>query len=444
MRLLRSRTVHVALLVLGAIQVAKIAYLLAPPRVYEKDFRQDYALARSFLEGRPPYETLPVLFARYVGPDGTSLPSPSSHPPSAIPLFLPLAGVSYPVAAVLWTATCLFLFGMTVRTLVRELGWRPSAFDVAKVVALLLLWPPVILDLTLGQLTIPLLACIVAAWADVRAGRDARAGVWLGLGAALKLLPALLVVALLLRRRWRAGLTAVVTFAAFAAPVTLRFGPAIWSDYFGRVLPAVTAIYQDICLNLSLYGLLYRHLVGHDFMPPLFPAVPFGPVVLIAQLGVLSAAVALAWRAGDWTDRHTLDRAWSLLLVAMLLASPLTWHLSFVLLVLPLAVFARQYAGGQTVARPHRVIHGLVCCGLTVPFELTAAGTRTLAGGLGWHAGAPLPAASGLVLSLPTVALVGAFVVIAIALPSSVTERSTDVRSVEVPACSAALPVSVG
>jgi hypothetical protein len=134
-------------------------------------------------------------------------------PPGALALLAPFALVA---RASLWLAKALFgLVG--VACLVWTLARAPAGRWGATALALAAVCGPLQKDFETLNLNVVLLALIVATWRDLDAGRDTRAGVWLGLATALKTFPALLVVYAAYRRRWRAAAGA----AALAAAVTL-------------------------------------------------------------------------------------------------------------------------------------------------------------------------------------------------------------------------------
>jgi uncharacterized membrane protein len=58
----------------------------------------------------------------------------------------------------------------------------------------LMAWPPVWYLLVIGQLELLILALAMLAWRVAAAGRDGRAGLWLGIAAAIKLYPLLFLL----------------------------------------------------------------------------------------------------------------------------------------------------------------------------------------------------------------------------------------------------------
>jgi len=402
----RARGIVAAVFVLLAtVQLVRLAAMSLGTGVYDEDFRQEYCLARALAAGEPLYEPMPVMIARYIdGPAGLAMPTSPNHPPPAALLALPLAAVGYPTAARLWLALQLLLLGWTIQCLARELGWGREAGWIG--VAAAVVWTPVALDLQVGNLHVALLATLVASWRAWRRGRALEAGAWLGLGTAIKLVPGYLVLYLLLRREWRAVAAAVVVCAGLALGVTLLAGPAIWPDFVSALGTSI-GVYQEEGFNVSLFGMLHRLTHGVRDIGPLLPGVGDGWITVAAAVVLLGPALIAAARPAPAQDPPS-DLDWALFVTAIVLVTPLAWHHSYALLVLPILLLGRQLVPGGL-----RPVHAVVLLGLTVPVELLAMAVRALATGLGVVPGGVAPGVVGLPYVVPTVACLAGFVALA-------------------------------
>jgi len=160
------------------------------------------------------------------------------------------------VAIVLFTVLSLGLFALTValvETLLNgELGARPRKATLATI-GLILAY--VHSCGVLGQVGLLLLFLVVATWFLVERGKEWAAGVALGLAALIKLLPALLIVFFLFKRRWR------VTGVAVGVFVVLGWG-----------LPLVGIGYQE---TLAQHRRFYeRAIKGHAARATIFAEKP--------------------------------------------------------------------------------------------------------------------------------------------------------------------------
>lgn len=390
----------VAFVALAAFQLARLARTTLGPEVYDEDFRQEYCLARALAAGEPLYRPLPEMVARYIGPGGTVLPTSPNHPPPAALLALPFAAVRYETAARAWLLLQLVALVWTMRALAAEFGWSPATGWIASAAALV--WSPVALDLRFGNLYVVLLALLVGSWRAWRHDRAWRAGALLGLGTALKLVPGYLILYLVLRREWRAVGAAAAVCGGLALGVTLWAGPAIWSDFAGSVGQSMT-IYQQQCFNVSLYGSLHRLTHGIADVAPLWPGVGDGWIAL-AEGVVLAVPPVLAVRRLFPPRYASSDLDWALFVTACTLATPLAWHYTFTLLLLPIAVLANRAAGAGGL----RPVHALAFLGLAVPLEVLTVMAQGLAGLFGASPDGLVSGIAGLPYAVPTCAgLVG-------------------------------------
>lgn len=143
-------------------------------------------------------------------------------PPGALALIAPFALVA---RASEWLAKALFAFAGVV-CLVWALARAPAGRWAVTALALLAVCKPLQTDFETLNLNVMLLALVIGAWRDLEAGRDGRAGLWLGIATALKLFPALLAAYAAYRGRWRSAAWA----AGVAAALTLLpLAPRGWS-----------------------------------------------------------------------------------------------------------------------------------------------------------------------------------------------------------------------
>jgi hypothetical protein len=149
---------------------------------------------------------------------------------------------------------------------------------------LLLAWPPLNLDLNLGQLTLPLLAMLAAAEVAFVERRSRLGGVLLGASLLLKPLAWPWLLVLLRRRDWAGLATASGVVLLGYLGLAAREGLQPIGTYFLDVLPAWNAGYWQEPTNVSPARL------GQS----LFPDQP-----MLAQavgLAIVAAALFLVWR----------------------------------------------------------------------------------------------------------------------------------------------------
>jgi hypothetical protein len=272
-----------------------------PPNAYSKDLEQEYLTASAWRDGQSVFTPLTELSARYFPVSTDNFPHPSPHPPVLAPLSLPLTWLPFPVIVFLW------LF-VNVALLVRVGRWL--GLSVVGSLALLA-WPPLWWMVNIGQLELLILVLAMLGWRAAEAGRDWRAGLWLGLAAAIKLYPALFLLPFLWRWRVRIVLAAGAVFALSQVGGLLAVGGSDMIRYYTEILPSVSRYYSVRGLNAAPYGALMRLLGGAIDISPLVHAPgAVLPITVALSLFALAALLRLAPARAPVATFVLLPTAW--------------------------------------------------------------------------------------------------------------------------------------
>jgi alpha-1,2-mannosyltransferase len=249
---------------------------------------------------------------------------------SAVPLHVLVALVAA-VSTVALTATIWIAF--------RELGWQPIARAGATLLLTgLVFWTePVQRALFLGQVELVLMALVV--WDLCQPDRRWWKGAATGLAAAIKLVPLLFIVYLVLTRRFR---QAAVAVAVFIAAVIIGFavlpGPSKYWWIDGNFFQAGRTGFVGDQQNQSLRGMLTRLAGSVNGSFALWLAV-----AVVAGILGLAAAVVL----------HNSGRTFAGLMAAALtalLVSPISWDHHWVWIAPGLAVIIDAGVRARTAA----------------------------------------------------------------------------------------------
>jgi len=282
--------------------------------------------AQAWLDGQPLYGPLASTQA------GLSLPF--TYPPAAAILFAPLAVLPFWAAnALLTLSSVTALIALLVLAVGRSKAEKASGAAALALLAASLLAEPVQATLGFGQVNLVLAAMVAL---DVLTPRSWwPRGLLIGIATAVKLTPAVFVLALLVRRQYREAATAALSFtivSLLAWVVTPRDSQQYWTGALWDPDRIGGAVYAG---NQSINGLLLR--LGLT-----------GPAERAAWLMGVALVVGLAWVG--MTRAHRVGDVVLLLgingLVA-LLASPVSWTHHWVwLLPLGLALWARTDRAG--------------------------------------------------------------------------------------------------
>ena len=260
---------------------------------------------------------------------------PYVYPPTLAVLLTPLLDLPPRVAAGLWFGVSLAALVAGMLAFRHALGRRGPFHWRADGIPIALVFLSLASGLERGQVGPLLLGLAGLAFLALERRRDVLAGVLVALAAAIKVYPALLLVALALARRGRAlaaGLTALLVWILLLpAPfLGLKGSAQASTSYAGELVlrfardpgsPQLTdehAFEIHINTNQSFTSQVVRRTTG-------WPRLAL--LVLIAA-GVLAPTLA-ACRHGPSPPSAT---AWALTLAATLLLSPVAWHHQHVLL----------------------------------------------------------------------------------------------------------------
>jgi hypothetical protein len=346
--LINSQTAPLAHLIPGAptwierspdqTHIVAIAQAFASRQFF--DFSQEWLSGRSFWAGQPVYlpqrEAL-LAHTGYQAERGQWVYPWNAHPPVSILIALPFTRLPYEQAHFAWNLAMLGSFLIALVLALRFRGAPFHVFDCLWLLAMLAVCFPLLLQTLCGQLNGILVLLIVLAWAADRHEFDGVAGALIGAAAAIKIIPAFLLLYWLARSKWRALAGALASFALLNVAAGLLFGWDCFVAYVGTVIPSV-GDYRSSWDNISLSGLWYK----------LFDAQERERVQVWVRAPALAQGLSLACQAlvtllvaqrcRRAVTRNQRDHALGLAVIGLLLASPITWQHYLIMLLLPLAV----------------------------------------------------------------------------------------------------------
>ena len=318
----RVRPVFVAQAVL--VGVAVVIYVLVLNQAFHQhqDFGAYLTAAHEIVQGQPLY----AAFLHHPFPDATLRPA-YIYPPSFALLIAPLGLLPDAAAVALWIVLQQAALAVAIVVVLRWL--RPTRWAVVGLAVATLSFYPLWVDVVQGQANLLVLLLVTLGIVGVARGRP-EFGAAIGVAAALKVTPLILVVWLLLDRRFRAAAFVLGGFTILTlAGALLRFQDTL--AYFGQVLPALasgTAFYA----NQSLAGVLDRTLSSNVYTQP-WINLPWVSLLLIAI-----GAVLISW--WWWQTRpHPAEARGMAFIPLVPLLSSVTWTHHLVI-VLPLIWFS--------------------------------------------------------------------------------------------------------
>ena len=377
------------------------------------DWARDYVTARARLEdgrGPPPVaEQGNERAVRHGAPRVALLGAPYFiHPPTATLAVLPFAGLPWRGAALAWAVASVVALAWLAASLLGlwAPGTEPPASRIALLTLALVLWPPTLYCLEKGQWSIWLAALLAAGFRSLEAKRPGRGGSLFGVAAALKITPIVMLGYVLLRSR-RAAVAMTATTGGAALVALAAIGPAAWSGFVAGASKNEVAWAPWIANTASLDGLFARLLTSNPFSRPIVvaPALARAAFTACALLLLVAAIVAAYRRRDEPVDGQA--RVFAAWLTLPLLLNPLGWSHVLILLLAPLAVFARD-AGPR-----ERVAATLILAAISVPHQRL----------IEWAGAVPVGPAASVLLGLHAFAALGLFVALLAAAEPRLSAR---------------------
>ena len=280
------------------------------------DVLHERAIAVESLSGDP-HRPITDIMADYGYPAMVGGPSPRT--PAAVLFQLPLLLISQSalMPAVTWSIVGLVIASLWLTANISEVSWRRLAW----LVPLLLISYPVVTSISYGSMTVMVtVALVLLAWAF----RDRPwSSVPLGLAAAIRLWPMLIIVGFWISGRRRAAYVALAVLVS--------------ANLLGLLLPGVTL--EGSVAALVHGGAAWVQHPQNASAAVLFEV--FGMPAIAATVAVSLIAVVLALR--------NPAQAIPICLVAALVASPLSWP-TYMLTALPLLIIWWRTGGRIPVA----------------------------------------------------------------------------------------------
>ncbi|HVH67878.1 MAG TPA: glycosyltransferase family 87 protein [Gemmatimonadales bacterium] len=285
------------------------------------DLEVHFTAARLWLEGLPLYAHPPRVGAWW--------------PPLAVLLVVPFAVVaqwSAALAKAAWVGGSMLCLGGSIVRLPRD-HWKPVALAVAAVAV------PLHRNFEDLNLNAVLLLLLILAAGELARGREGRAGMWIGVAAALKVFPAVWLLYLGYRGRWRGLVIGVAVAAALTIAPLLRYGvggaDVAARDWLGN---SAAVAWTPLGSNQSLAALAVRlHVAGWG----------------VAALDLACVALALVALRRPKITEATFEGLGVVGLIAVLV-SPIAWvHyflFAFPVWLITLRLPRQRWGRGWTVA----------------------------------------------------------------------------------------------
>jgi len=306
-------------------------------QAHEFDGLEDWLAARYYVKGENPYgpEALGELKRIGIG-----------HPPTTTFWSIPLARLDKAVAAEIFDLLSWLFLLVHLYLCAREVKF-PSPLALAVLgFAWFLTTDGMTMHWHAIQISEHIALPLVVAWVFLRRGRQVPAGIALGIAATFKLFPGLLMLMLLVSRRFVAFAVAAAVYLGVAIFVTATYGIAAWPMFFQQQ-QLISRAWMGSIRSASLQGIVLRAMspICQGNVLPL-PAA----TVLATGLGI--GLLVFTWwlsrptlRQAREQDHTAIDLPFALVTMLAIFLNPWIWEHYHVFLIQPaFVILARLLA----------------------------------------------------------------------------------------------------
>ena len=306
------------------------------------DFTQDYVAALAIRHGTNLYGEPFKLFAAHTFQFEIMNPQPevlNFHPAFNAVMFLPISFIPYKWAFIYWNIVSTWIYVVIVYLLLKVYGI--ATFRCMQICTILLVWEPFANTMASGQISIILAGFIIGGFLLTEYyGRPSLGGFLFGLATLIKLFPGLIILYLFLRRRWYCVTVMIVTVVAGLLLTVAIVGVEQNLFYIRSILPEQLRLFDAYPFNISVESVVRTIFDRTNYSVPAFlaPQLISGVTLLINGLLVLPVFLVIY-------INHTHERCenlFVLICLTMLLATPITWPHTAIIILLAMAILLRQ------------------------------------------------------------------------------------------------------
>jgi alpha-1,2-mannosyltransferase len=322
---------------------AVYVYLMAA-NLHMNDFGKFYYSVVAFMQGQDMYGPNPATLIPVS--DTANQQFWNMNPPHFHLPILPLGLLPPGVALALWMGAGFFCLLTSLRLIVREVALTLTPWTYRLAIVGLLSFAGTGAVCVTGQLSFFLLLPVTIAWIKLRRGQWNHGGLYLGLAMSVKPFLLIFLPYLIVRRQFRALVTACATAIGCFAAGLLVFGVDTHWSWFHAM---AASNWAWAGMNASTLGWLTRTFTDNPTFAPLtvVPAL-VGPLWLMTA--GLIGLVTLAASASDKADTAA-DRDFALLLLGAQLIGPLGWIYYLWLPLGPMTALTASWWSGREPRR---------------------------------------------------------------------------------------------
>lgn len=255
------------------------------------------------------------------------------YPPFWASLLQFIAPFEFRKVAIAWLfLSQVFYFG-SFALLCRLFGFRFHSSEFYILLFAFLFFQPTLDSMNGPQMDALFLFILTLSWWGLARGRESVSGAAIGFMAAIKITPGFMGLHFLVRRKWPALVSLLISYLLLMVGSLLLAGWDAHREYLFNALPASigTTAYIE---NQSLFGFVARFFVeGTSYEAGKATVLPIAKwITVLVSTFILSASIYFGWKS-----RHE-DAVYASWITVLLLLLPFSWTHYELILLFPIAV----------------------------------------------------------------------------------------------------------
>lgn len=243
----------------------------------------------------------------------------NNYPPTAVLFMLPVSYLPQNLAENIWTIGSVLAMIWSLWILSKVVDSTHASFITLLSVCVAIWMFPVKFTLGLGQINFFLLLFLCLSFLAGLHKQELLAGWWLGLAAAIKITPIILVLYFIRKGQWRVGLWCALTLGLLNICAFCLVGSQTLIEYYTQVFLHIPTIGNAAYYNQAFSGFLAR------------ASVPTA-ISYVVNYGVFILLTLLSWRFTKPSTEHPTRQIleYSLFILTSLIGAGLAWQHHFV------------------------------------------------------------------------------------------------------------------
>ena len=261
--------------------------------------------------------------------------------PTTTLIFLPLSGFDYSAAKIIWTIFNLCIFVITIFFLIKSF----KKIHLPLIIILVLSFQPLYANFLFGQAYVFIFCLLALAWYAYKTDRDGLLGLIIGVIFIVKSTSFIFFILLLIQKKWRSFLWAVLT-ALFVAVSTLPWiGFEAWYTYTEKLMNYVSHPSLSVTAYQTIHS-FFQHftILNHQWNPTPIINLP----ILGKILSILSIFIVLVYSSVKAHQLKKSDLAFGAFVVAGLIISPVSIDYHYTIIILPILILLKRVLQNQS------------------------------------------------------------------------------------------------